>query len=50
VLSEDALVRRWLNPEYIRALEAEHLSGTKNKGKLLWSLLMLELWARENIR
>jgi len=50
VLSDKAELRRWLNQDYIREIQAEHLAGRKNNGRLLWSLLMLELWARENLR
>jgi len=29
----------------MRQLSAEHLSGERDHGHVLWSLLMLEVWA-----
>jgi asparagine synthase (glutamine-hydrolysing) len=39
---------RWLRPEAVRALFAEHLSGRGDRGHQLWTLLTLELWLRKH--
>ena len=32
------------NPEYVQRLQDEHERGVANHRKLLWTLLMFELW------
>jgi len=44
VLSERALGRGLLRPEVVRRLAAEHISGERDHGHALWTLLMLEAW------
>jgi asparagine synthase (glutamine-hydrolysing) len=39
---------RWLRPEAVRRLLAEHLSGRGDRGHQLWTLLTLELWLRQH--
>ena len=39
---------RWLQPEAVRRLYAEHLSGHGDRGHQLWTLLTLELWLRRH--
>jgi len=39
---------RWLRPEAVRRLFAEHLSGRGDRGHQLWTLLTLELWLRKH--
>jgi asparagine synthase (glutamine-hydrolysing) len=40
------LDRGWLNPDAVRRLLAEHASGTRDWGQQLWTLMILEIWAR----
>jgi asparagine synthase (glutamine-hydrolysing) len=45
LLSPDRVRRAGVfNPEYIAQLQDEHESGAANHRKLLWTLLMFELW------
>ncbi len=46
VLSERALGRGLLRPEFVRRTVEEHTSGAKNHRLLIWSLLNLEFWHR----
>ncbi len=47
VLHEDLLRREGLvNPSYVRRLVTEHLRGTADHRKLLWTLLVFHLWSR----
>jgi asparagine synthase (glutamine-hydrolysing) len=39
--------RGWIRPARIEELIDRHRSGESDHGRQLWSLLMLELWARE---
>jgi asparagine synthase (glutamine-hydrolysing) len=39
---------RWLRPEAVGRLFAEHLSGRGDRGHQLWTLLTLELWLRKH--
>jgi asparagine synthase (glutamine-hydrolysing) len=41
-------VARWLRPDALKALFAEHLSGRSDRGHQLWTLLTLELWLRKH--
>ncbi len=44
-LSPRAQARGLVHPEVVRQLTAEHLSGERDHGHVLWTLLMLEVWA-----
>jgi asparagine synthase (glutamine-hydrolysing) len=45
MLSPDRIGRRGLfNPEYVASLLSEHVERRKDNRKLLWTLLMFELW------
>ncbi len=44
ILSEDNSLWQWLNPEPVRRLADEHLSGSADHGHRLWTLLTLERW------
>ncbi len=46
VLSKDALSRGYFQESGLRALWAQHQSGSHDQGYRLWALLMLELWHR----
>jgi len=47
VLSDGARRRGWFDAGYVKSLQEAHLSGQADNGRLLWSLMMLELWAAE---
>jgi len=40
------LDRGWLQPDAVRRLLAEHAIGTRDWGQQLWTLMILEIWAR----
>lgn len=46
-LTSDAYIARRYRPEVIRRIAQEHLSGVRNHERRLYSLLNLEIWARE---
>jgi asparagine synthase (glutamine-hydrolysing) len=47
LLSRRAVERGILDPGTVSALWEEHLSGRRDRGAVLWSLALLELWFRE---
>jgi asparagine synthase (glutamine-hydrolysing) len=38
--------RGWIRPEFVRRILAEHFTGQHDWGEQLWTLLVLEVWAR----
>jgi asparagine synthase (glutamine-hydrolysing) len=38
--------RGWVRPEFVRRILAEHFTGKRDWGEQLWTLLVLEVWAR----
>jgi asparagine synthase (glutamine-hydrolysing) len=38
--------RNWIRPESVNSMIAEHASQQRNWGEQLWTLFVLELWAR----
>jgi asparagine synthase (glutamine-hydrolysing) len=45
MLAKERLEREGLfNPDYVQQLLQEHMMGQKDHRKLLWTLLMFELW------
>jgi len=38
--------RGWVKPEFVQRLLQEHMTGQHNWGEQLWTLFVLELWAR----
>jgi len=38
--------RNWIRPEAVRRMIAEHSAGQRNWSEQLWTLFVLELWAR----
>ena len=46
LLSARARERGLLQPEVVQGLVSEHLSGERDHGHVLWTLLMLEAWAQ----
>ncbi len=47
LLSARAAGRGLLRPEVVQRLVNEHLSGSRDHGQALWTLLMLEVWAQQ---
>ena len=39
---------RWLRPDAVSRIFAEHLAGRSDRGHQLWTLLTLELWLRKH--
>jgi asparagine synthase (glutamine-hydrolysing) len=46
LLSSDAAIYEFLNPDGVRRLVREHIEGRENRRLLLWSLLSFEHWCR----
>ncbi|MDB4883290.1 MAG: asnB [Gemmatimonadetes bacterium] len=44
--SSPFLDRGWLSPDVVRRLIAEHMDGSHDWGQQLWTLMVLEIWAR----
>jgi asparagine synthase (glutamine-hydrolysing) len=44
----ETLPAEWFRRDVLRARLAEHESGTRDHGRLLWSLLVLEHWRRRH--
>jgi asparagine synthase (glutamine-hydrolysing) len=44
--SEQFFDRGWFNPEVVRQMLSEQQTGERNWSEQLWTLLILELWAR----
>jgi asparagine synthase (glutamine-hydrolysing) len=38
--------RNWVRPEFVDRLLAEHQTGRRDRGEPIWTLLVLEIWAR----
>lgn len=46
LLSKDAAIYEFLNPDGVRPLIEEHIDGRQNRRLLLWSLMCVEHWSR----
>ncbi len=46
ILDPEARLWRWLNPEPVREMVAEHMAGEADHGHGIWALLTLESWLR----
>jgi asparagine synthase (glutamine-hydrolysing) len=46
LLSPDAAIYEFLNPDGVRPLVEDHIEGRENRRLLLWSLLSFEHWCR----
>jgi asparagine synthase (glutamine-hydrolysing) len=46
LLSNSFAERGWVEPSFTERLLQEHRSGTRDWGEQLWTLLVLEIWAR----
>ena len=46
LLTPDAAIYEYLNPDGVRPLVEDHLEGRQNRRLLLWSLLSFEHWCR----
>jgi len=44
--SASFLDRGWIRPDAVRRLLVEHASGQRDWGQQLWTLMILEIWAR----
>jgi len=49
LLSSAFAEREWISPDHVRRLVEEHTSGIANWGEQLWTLFVLEIWARMNL-
>lgn len=38
--------RGWVRPEFVRKMLADHFTGERDWGEQIWTLLVLEVWAR----
>lgn len=38
--------RGWVRPEFVRHILAEHFAGVQDWGEQIWTMLVLEVWAR----
>jgi asparagine synthase (glutamine-hydrolysing) len=47
LLDPGSTARGWCNEEEVRRLLDEHVTGKRDHGRGIWTLLMLELWYRE---
>lgn len=47
LLAKGAITRDYLDPDAIRRLMSEHVSGRKDHAKTLWALFALETFLRE---
>jgi asparagine synthase (glutamine-hydrolysing) len=50
LLDDRTLQRGYFNPNSVRALVEEHLSGRRDRSGLLWQLLVFELWHRNFLK
>ncbi len=50
LLDPAAIAGDWARPGAVETLLREHAGGTRDHGRALWALLMLELWNRESPR
>ena len=48
LMTSDAAIYQWLDREVVQGLVNEHLSGAQNRRLLVWSLLNVEEFARQN--
>lgn len=46
LLDQNAHSRRWIKPDALGKYINEHKEGTRKHGRLLWSLIVLELWLK----
>ena len=46
LLDRESTERGWTRPAEVTELIDQHVAGTADHGRKLWSLLMLELWAQ----
>ena len=47
LLSNQARINEYLNPEYVRQVIETHSAGIENKRLLIWSLLSFEWWLKQ---
>jgi asparagine synthase (glutamine-hydrolysing) len=49
LLDRASAERGWLRPEGVEAMLDEHVAGGADRGRKLWALLTLELWAQSEL-
>ena len=47
--SKSFVDRSWIRPDSVRRMIAEHSSQQRNWSEQLWTLFVLELWARTSL-
>jgi asparagine synthase (glutamine-hydrolysing) len=47
LLKKNAKIHKWIKPYILKKYIQEHKDGTHLRGKLLWAIIVLELWLRE---
>jgi len=48
LLAPDSRLRQWIAPRRVQSLMDAHCAGYRANGPILWALLALELWARND--
>jgi len=48
LLSSESLSRKFYHENYLRKILNDHMNGFQNHEKLLWTMLNLEIWLRQN--
>ena len=46
LLSRSFAQRNWIDPKFVGRMLQEHRSGARNWGEQIWTLFVLEIWAR----
>ncbi len=49
VLSHNSYIQRYFNPKFISRIFAEHKIKRRDHDYLIWTLMVLEMWCRDNL-